>query len=136
MPCVFDVKDSADADGTKIAHEQCFLPVFAATREQLVCGEDGWYTAEDKDQNSQADESRICEARSIGIVEVGPWDDCTNVHKSAEIQQDVDARVYFIMSGGSFSKVLAVPVHSIAGNEAGQEVISAQSSTCADNEQP
>jgi hypothetical protein len=43
MACVFDVKDSADADGTEVALEQRLPPVFAHIREQLLCYEDGWY---------------------------------------------------------------------------------------------
>lgn len=68
-------------------------------------------------------------------MELGPWHDGPDVHEAAKVEQHIDARVDFVVSLLCLPEVFAVPVQSIASDEAGQKVVSANGATGTDDEE-
>lgn len=61
-------------------------------------------------------------------------EDPADVHETAEVQDDIDARNYFVMSGFCFGEIAPVPVESVFRDKAGKEVVGSQGSASANNE--
>lgn len=61
--------------------------------------------------------------------------DSTDVHETTEVEENIHARVDFIMKGFGLSEILAVPVQSIASHETGEQVICTNCTTGSDKEQ-
>lgn len=71
---------------------------------------------------------------TIWIAELSAGDDGSDVHEASKVQDDVEDTVDLIMACFRFFEVLAIPIQPGAGNEARQQVISSEHSTCADRE--
>ena len=132
MTCVLDVENRAYANRAEIAHEESLLPVPDDFGHELVDGEDGGDTTEDEDEDAKSDEAGVGDAGYVGLVELAPGDDAANVHEAAKVEEHVDARVDFVVTVFSLAEVFAVPVHGVAGDETGEEIVGAEHAADAD----
>jgi hypothetical protein len=69
------------------------------------------------------------------LVEFVPRKDGADVHKPAEVEEYVDARVDLLVPGFCFCEVAAIPVECVAGEEAGEEVVGADAAACPENKE-
>jgi hypothetical protein len=69
------------------------------------------------------------------LVEFVPRKDCADVHKPAEVEEYVDARVDLLVTGFCFGEVAAIPVECVAGEEAGEEVVGADAAACPEDKE-
>ena len=135
VPRVLDVEHSAGTNGTKVTHKEGLLVVLAHVGHELVHTEDGGDAAEEEDQEAQADQASPCQASGVGLVELVPRHNGTDVHEAAKVEQDVHARVDLVMARFGLAEELAVPVHGVASDKAGKEVIGAEHAADADKEE-
>ena len=134
MTRMLHVEHRSNTDRPKVAHEQRFLPRLNRVRHGLVHNHHRGNASQQQDQDSQRDQPAGRDARDLR-VELGPRQDGTDVHEAAEVEQDVDGGVDFVVSGQGLLKVGSVPVHCGAGAEACEEVVEAGETRYADREE-
>lgn len=69
------------------------------------------------------------------LVEFIPRKDGADVHKPAEVEEYVDARVDLLVTGFCFGEVAAIPVECVAGEEAGEEAVGADAAACPEGKE-
>jgi hypothetical protein len=68
-------------------------------------------------------------------VEFAPWDDGADVDETTKVEEDIDARVDFVVAAFGLLEVLAIPVQSVARDGAAQQIVSADGATGTDKEE-
>lgn len=102
----------------KISHKQGLLPILDNLGHELVHHENGRYASKDEDENAESYETSNSDSSDIRLVESLPWHNGSDVHETAEIQEDVDTAVDLVVALFGFLEELPIPVESIAGDEA------------------
>ena len=132
---VLNVENSASTDRTEVSHEDSLLPAGANVGHELVEGQDGRKTTEDEDEETKTEKAREGDAGTGGVVEALPGKDGTDVHEAAEVEDDVHARVDFVVTGFGLAEIVAVPVKGATGDEAGEEIVGSDGTAAADEEE-
>lgn len=135
MTGVLEVENGTDTDGTEVSHEQRLFPVLDDSRHELVRHEDGRNAAEEENHKSHAEEPTDRDAGTLGVMELAPGNNGADVDETAKVQKDVDAGVDFVVAAFGLLEVLAVPVQSVAGDSATEQIVSANGATGTDQEE-
>lgn len=68
-------------------------------------------------------------------VELVPRHNGADVHEAAKVEQDIHARVDLVVARFGLAEELAVPVHGVANDKTGEEVVGAEHAADADKEE-
>ena len=131
MARMLNVEHRSNTDRPKVSHEKRFLPRLHRVRHRIVHDHHCRNASQQQDQDPQRDQSARRDACDLR-VELGPRQDGTDVHEAAEVEQDVDGGVDFIVSGQGLLEVGSVPIHCGAGAEACEEVVKTGETRYAD----
>lgn len=119
----------------EVSHEQSLLPILDNLGHELVDHEDGRYASEHEDEDAESDEATDSDAGDIWLVESLPWHDGSDVHETAEVQEDIDTAVDLVVSLFSFLEELAIPVQGVSCDEACEEIIGPEHTADSDSKQ-
>lgn len=121
-------------DWTEVTHEECLFPVVNNLAHEPISQEDRGYPPEGQYHEAQKEELSNRDACNIWHVKLLKWQDGSDVHETAKVEQHIDAAVHFVVPRFGFFKEPSVPVHDASGNKTGQQVVTAEKSAHANNE--
>lgn len=103
---------------SKVTHEKSLFPILNHLWHKSISKEYSRYPTECKYEKAKTDQSWNSDASCIRHLKVVPRDDCADIHESAKVQQYIDDRVDFVVTGLGFGKIVTIPIQSVAGYEA------------------